>query len=245
MALLSGSSTARGTPTTEALPTPSASSPRRDSESPIPPLVIEPYVGSNGMLLADHSSHSSHSSHVSGSTTDPGDVDPSSSPAPSPSPAPYTPPPTYSPPPVYSPSTPPPAPATPEMPVDFTPDMLEKLSRIPALWPKLVRLRVSYTFTLMIDGKATGTFDAPAGSWVAVLKVEGAKLLVSFHDGQAEVPSNFTNIGNIVSAQALIDAPTPPPDPNPPAAPTGSSSTSNGSSIATPPASSPSTSTGP
>jgi hypothetical protein len=117
--------------------------------------------------------------------------------------------------------------------------MLGKLARIPSLWPKTVKLRVSWTFTLIFEGKPSGSFDAPAGAVVTVLKVKGSNLLVADQEGQAELPAKYTNIGNVVNAQAIIDAPTPPPDPTP--APISTNEPSAASITKQPPPSSPAT----
>jgi len=91
--------------------------------------------------------------------------------------------------------------------------VLEKLAKLPSLWPKKVKLAQKFSFTMIQDGVATGHLDAPAGTTVDLIAVKGAKLIVSLLDNKAEVDAAFTDIGDRVDVNTIISSPLPPSPP--------------------------------
>jgi hypothetical protein len=98
--------------------------------------------------------------------------------------------------------------------------VLEKLAKLPSIWPKQVKLIQNFTFTMVQDGVATGHLDAPVGTTVDLITVKGSKLIVSLLDNKAEVDASITDIGNRVNVGTIISTPLPvsPPATNSPPA---------------------------
>jgi hypothetical protein len=202
MALLATSSGGRASDSEQNTIPPAIASKRQNEDEHTPTLVLTP-PSDSGILIAGHSSHSSHSSHYSSSGG--GDYVPSS-PSYTP-PAPSTPPPTYTP---YTPPAPPPSPdPLPPQATQLDSVVLTKLSQVPSLWPKQVKLIQRFGFTEIKDGVAVGIVGAPPGTIVDLITVKGAKLLVSYLGNKAEIDAAITDIGNRVDTNAIISAPVP------------------------------------
>lgn len=226
MALLATSSGARASDSEQNTVPPVIVSKRQNEDEHTPVLVLAPPVDS-GSLFADHTSHASHSSHYSSSDGG-NDVPPASDSTPSAPPATTTP--TYTPP----APTPPPEPPAPQA-TQLDSVILSKLSQLPSLWPKQVKLIQRFGFTEIKDGVAVGIIGAPPGTMVDLIAVKGAKLVVSYLDNKAEIDAAITDIGDRVDINAIVSAPISPPPPNAGASEVKSPSGTNSSPQTAPP----------
>jgi hypothetical protein len=103
--------------------------------------------------------------------------------------------------------------------------LLNKLTQVPSLWPKQVKLLQRFGFTEIKDGVAVGVVGAPQGTLVDLLQVKGVKLVVSYFGNKAEIDADITDLSQRVDVNTLVAAPGAPPSTNsaavtPPAAST-------------------------
>lgn len=117
-------------------------------------------------------------------------------------------------------ASPAPAPAAPTPPPAPTPFDPAELAGNPAAWPRSVRLREAVTFPAVYDGQVVGSFTAPAGTAVRLLKIQGNQLTVSFQGGTRVLDWRLTDLEAEVAKPVAAPAP-------PAAAPTATPAPSN------------------
>jgi hypothetical protein len=71
---------------------------------------------------------------------------------------------------------------------------LPKLAADPASWPKTVKLKKAREFPAVVDGKAVGKIQAPAGSETRLVAIQAGKLGVEFRGGGAWIAPDETDL---------------------------------------------------
>lgn len=71
---------------------------------------------------------------------------------------------------------------------------LSGLASDPASWPKTVRLRKPREFPAVVNGKAVGKIEAPAGSEARLAAIQAGKLGLEFRGGGAWVAPEETDL---------------------------------------------------